>query len=677
MAVTGNAGKTKINKERFTAVPFGLVFLFILNTHHSRKKEEIMDYKALAVEIIRLIGGTDNIRQLTHCATRLRFEFYDKSKADAKKIESLPGVISVVDKGGQFQIVIGNEVQTVFQAIRSEMKDAPDDQSHEENDGEKPGIINRIISVISTTFTPVIPALIGGGMIKAVLSILVLFNLVNESSSTYTIITFISDAPFYFMPVLLAYGAAMKFKCSPIMAMTMACALLHPTWSGIVTAGEAVTFFGIPVVLVDYASSVIPIILSVWIMSYVEKFAEKYSPSVIKFFLKPLITMFISIPIALLIVGPLGNLLNDIVQAGADFLNAHVSWLIPMLMGAFQPFLTLTGTAWAMTPIATSQISALGYEVVNGPGMLASNIAQGGATLAVAVKAKDKELKQLASSSGFTAVMGITEPCLYGVLLKLKRPFVASMIGGATGGIYAGISGLVRYSFVSPGLTAIPAFIGENPMNVVHAVITIIISFAAGFIAAWILGFKEDTPSGSDTASQTNPPLPEAHNTAEAGNASAENKPADELLVSPVTGRAASLSEVSDDVFSQEILGKGAAIFPSEGKVYAPADGTITVFFDTGHAIGMQTENGAEILIHVGIDTVNLQGKYFSPKAKIGDQVKAGDLLLEFDLEAIRKEGYDTVVPVIVTNTPDYSTVENVHNGPVSSGESFLKLTHI
>lgn len=618
-----------------------------------------MDYKALAGEIIRLIGGTENIRQLTHCATRLRLEFYDRSKVDAKKIESLSGVISVVDKGGQFQIVIGNDVQTVFRAVKAEMKEEPGQSSRESDaadDGEKPGIVSRIISVISTTFTPVIPALIGGGMIKAVLSILVLFNLVNEASTTYSIITFISDAPFYFMPVLLAYGAAMKFQCSPIMAMTLACALLHPTWTGIVSAGEAVTFFGIPVILVDYASSVVPVILSVWILSYVEKLAEKYSPSVIKFFLKPLLTMFISIPIALLIVGPLGNLLNDIVQAGADFLNARVSWLIPMLMGAFQPFLTLTGTAWAMTPIATSQISALGYEVVNGPGMLASNIAQGGATLAVAVKAKNKDLKQLASSSGFTAVMGITEPCLYGVLLKLKRPFVASMIGGAVGGIYAGISGLVRYSFVSPGLTAIPAFIGENPMNVVHAIITIIISFAAGFAAAWILGFKED-------------PVP--------AETSAQNSASDEIITAPVAGRSAALSEVNDDVFSKEVLGKGAAILPSEGKVYAPADGTLTVFFETGHAVGMQTAGGAELLIHVGLDTVNLQGKYFTPKAKAGDQVKAGQLLLEFDLEAIKKEGYDTVIPIIVTNTPDYSSVLPASEGTVKAGDTFLKLTHV
>lgn len=609
-----------------------------------------MNYQQLGNDIIQNIGGIDNIKQLTHCATRLRFEFYDMNKVNTKKVESLNGVISVVEKGGQYQVVIGNEVQSVFRAIQSQMKDVPS-TSHEKSDEEKGSIVNRIISVISTTFTPVIPALIGGGMIKAVLSILVLFNLVNEASSTYEIINFISDAPFYFMPVLLAYGASQKFKTSPIMAMTMACALLHPTWSGLVAAGSPLIFFGAPVVLVDYASSVIPIILSVWIMSYVEKFAEKYSPSIIKFFLKPLLVMFISVPIALIIVGPLGNLLNDLVQSGANYLNAHVSWLIPMLMGAFQPFLTLTGTAWAMTPIATSQISTLGYEIVNGPGMLASNIAQGGATLAVALKAKDENLKSLASSSGFTAVMGITEPCLYGVLLKLKRPFVASMIGGAAGGIYAGITGLVRYAFVSPGLTAIPAFIGKNPMNVVHAIVTIIISFVVGFVASWILGFKEDSPQEEvvDTVSK-------------------------DEIVAPCDGTVKPLSEVNDDVFSQEIMGKGIAIEPSAGNLYAPCDGTITVCFPTGHAIGLKSKNGTEILMHVGIDTVNLQGKYFSPQIQVNEEVKKGQLLLTFDLDKIKEEGYDTTTPIIITNSKNFSSIQIEKQSTTQHGNKLISL---
>ena len=459
-----------------------------------------MDYKKLGYDLLPLVGGVDNISKLTHCATRLRFEFCDRSKVDKTAIENTPGVISVVEKGGQFQVVVGNDVPITYRVLINEMGGTAAKSSSEsssDDEKEKSGIITNIISVISTTFTPVIPALIGGGMIKAVLSILVLCGL-DDSSSTYAILNLISDAAFYFMPVLLAYGAAIKFECNPVLAMTLACALLHPTWTGMVSAGEGVDFFHIPVQLVDYSYSVIPIILSVWLMSYVEKFAEKYTPSIIKFFLKPLIILFISVPIALVIIGPLGSFLNSVIEAGANIINAKASWLLPMLMGAFQPFLVLTGTAWAMTPIATVQISSLGYEIVNGPGMLASNIAQGGATLAVALKTKNSQLKQLASSSGFTAVMGITEPCLYGVLLRLKKPFIASMIGGGIGGIYAGLSGLVRYAFVSPGLAALPAFIGANPMNIVHAVITCIISFAAAFAAAWVLGFDE--PADPDQA---------------------------------------------------------------------------------------------------------------------------------------------------------------------------------
>lgn len=409
-----------------------------------------MDYKKLAYDLLPLVGGVDNISKLTHCATRLRFEFRDRSKVDDKAISKTPGVISVVEKGGQFQVVVGNDVPITYRALINEMGGTASGggSTASAEPEKKPSIINRIVSVISTTFTPVIPALIGGGMIKAVLSILVLCGL-SDSSSTYQILNFISDAAFYFMPVLLAYGAAIKFECNPVLAMTLACALLHPTWSGMVAAGEPIDFFNIPVRLVDYSYSVIPIILSIWIMSYVEKLAEKYTPSIIKFFLKPLIILFISTPIALLIVGPFGAFLNTIIETAANSINATASWLLPMLMGAFQPFLVLTGTAWAMTPIATVQISSLGYEIVNGPGMLASNIAQGGATLAVACKSKNHQLRQLAFSSGFTAVMGITEPCLYGVILKLKKPLIASMIGGGIGGIYAGLSGLVRYAFVS------------------------------------------------------------------------------------------------------------------------------------------------------------------------------------------------------------------------------------
>ncbi len=618
-----------------------------------------MDYKKLGYDLLPLVGGVDNISKLTHCATRLRFEFCDRSKVDKAAIENTLGVISVVEKGGQFQVVVGNDVPVTYRVLINEMGGtAAKSSSGSSSDDEKAktGIITNIISAISTTFTPVIPALIGGGMIKAVLSILVLCGL-DDSSSTYAVLNLISDAAFYFMPVLLAYGAAIKFECNPVLAMTLACALLHPTWSGMVSAGEGVDFFYIPVHLVDYSYSVIPIILSVWLMSYVEKFAEKYTPSIIKFFLKPLIILFISVPIALVIVGPLGSFLNSVIEAGANIINAKASWLLPMLMGALQPFLVLTGTAWAMTPIATVQISSLGYEIVNGPGMLASNIAQGGATLAVALKTKNSQLKQLASSSGFTAVMGITEPCLYGVLLRLKKPLIASMIGGGIGGIYAGISGLVRYAFVSPGLAALPAFIGANPMNIVHAVITCIISFAAAFAAAWVLGFDEP---------------------ADPGQAKKETKPSEKpgskaaAVSAPVSGICIPLSEVNDAVFSQKILGDGAAIIPSEGKVYAPVNGTVSTVFDTKHAIGLLSEDGVELLIHIGIDTVNLEGKYFTAHVESGQKIKKGDLLVSFDQEMIRKAGYDTVTPVLITNTAEFHSIHTDASGNVKAGDVLL-----
>lgn len=618
-----------------------------------------MDYKKLGYDLLPLVGGVDNISKLTHCATRLRFEFCDRSKVDKAAIENTLGVISVVEKGGQFQVVVGNDVPVTYRVLINEMggtaaKSSSGSSSDDEK--EKTGIITNIISAISTTFTPVIPALIGGGMIKAVLSILVLCGL-DDSSSTYAVLNLISDAAFYFMPVLLAYGAAIKFECNPVLAMTLACALLHPTWSGMVSAGEGVDFFYIPVHLVDYSYSVIPIILSVWLMSYVEKFAEKYTPSIIKFFLKPLIILFISVPIALVIVGPLGSFLNSVIEAGANIINAKASWLLPMLMGALQPFLVLTGTAWAMTPIATVQISSLGYEIVNGPGMLASNIAQGGATLAVALKTKNSQLKQLASSSGFTAVMGITEPCLYGVLLRLKKPLVASMIGGGIGGIYAGISGLVRYAFVSPGLAALPAFIGANPMNIVHAIITCIISFAAAFAAAWVLGFDEPADPGQ-AKKETKPP----------------EKPGSKAAAvsAPVSGICIPLSEVNDAVFSQKILGDGAAIIPSEGKVYAPVNGTVSTVFDTKHAIGLLSEDGVELLIHIGIDTVNLEGKYFTAHVESGQKIRKGDLLVSFEQEMIQKVGYDTVTPVLITNTAEFHSIHTDASGNVKAGDVLL-----
>lgn len=614
-----------------------------------------MSHNELAEEILRLVNGGGNIRTLTHCATRLRMEFNDRGAVQSEMIEKLPGVISVVEHGGQFQIVVGNDVQRVFRALEKAThghKSTTAPAKPQQN-----GIVSRIISVISTTFTPVIPAITGAGMIKALLALCKLTGVMNESSPTWQLLNVISDAAFFFLPVLLAYGAALKFECNVILAMTIAGALLHPEIGKMIASGKPMDFLGLPFQLADYAGSVLPIILTVWLMSWIERFAERVSPSIIKFFVKPMIILLVTAPLALVVVGPVGIWLNDIVAAGAVIIDRHASWLIPMLMGGLQPFLVITGTAWAMTPIATGQLSKNGFEMINGPGMLASNIAQGAATLCVALKTRNKNLRQLASSAGFTALLGITEPSLYGVTLKLKRPLVAAMIGGGCAGIYAGVSGLVRYAFVSPGLAALPAFIGENPMNIVHALITCAIAIIVTFALTWILGF-EDIPENITSSPEVAP-------------APVVLQPG--TIASPLQGDLVMLSEVKDDVFANGLLGHGVAIRPNEGILRAPVSGKIMTFLPSCHAVGLMSHEGMEVLIHIGIDTVALGGKYFSSSLQVGDEVQAGDELVRFDIQAIAAAGYDLITPVVVINSDEYAMTVAAA-GPVDFGQPIMEL---
>ncbi|KHT25973.1 beta-glucoside-specific PTS transporter subunit IIABC [Pectobacterium brasiliense] len=632
-----------------------------------------MNYQKLGVDILVLSGGKQNVSKLTHCATRLRFEFNDSDAVQADAIAKLPGVISVVDRGGQFQVVIGNDVQITYRAILNEIGEMNGQRTASSKEPQKKGgIFSQIISVISTTFTPVIPAITGAGMIKALLAILKLTGLISADSTTYRLLDTISDAAFFFLPVLLAYGASIKFACNPILAMTIAGALLHPNLAQLLASGGPISFIGIPVRLADYAGSVLPIILTVWIMSYIEQFAEKISPSMIKFFTKPMIVLLFTAPLALVVIGPFGIFLNDLVASGAAIIDGKASWLIPMLMGGLQPFLVITGTAWAMTPIATSQLTRNGFEMINGPGMLASNIAQGAATLCVAFKTKNKNLKQLASSAGFTALLGITEPSLYGVTLKLKKPLIAAMIGGGCAGIYAGLAGLVRYAFVSPGLAALPAFIGENPMNIVHALITCAIAIVVTFALTWIMGF-DDPVDETDTAPTTKGPSTSETETAKKPQA-AESHAEQQAIMSPLSGKLVALSDINDDVFSQGLLGQGVAIIPDKGEVVAPVSGEIITFLESKHAVGIRTDNGLELLIHVGLDTVNLNGKHFTGHIKPGDRVSAGDRLISFDLHEIMRLGYDPITPVVIINSDDYASVVCTAPQPIAPLDTIIKV---
>ncbi|QSD37416.1 PTS glucose transporter subunit IIA [Pectobacterium brasiliense] len=634
-----------------------------------------MDYQKLGVDILALSGGKQNVSKLTHCATRLRFEFNDSDAVQADAIAKLPGVISVVDRGGQFQVVIGNDVQITYRAILNEIGEMNGQRTASSKEPQKKGgIFSQIISVISTTFTPVIPAITGAGMIKALLAILKLTGLISADSTTYRLLDTISDAAFFFLPVLLAYGASIKFACNPILAMTIAGALLHPNLAQLLASGGPISFIGIPVRLADYAGSVLPIILTVWIMSYIEQFAEKISPSMIKFFTKPMIVLLFTAPLALVVIGPFGIFLNDLVASGAAIIDGKASWLIPMLMGGLQPFLVITGTAWAMTPIATSQLTRNGFEMINGPGMLASNIAQGAATLCVAFKTKNKNLKQLASSAGFTALLGITEPSLYGVTLKLKKPLIAAMIGGGCAGIYAGLAGLVRYAFVSPGLAALPAFIGENPMNIVHALITCAIAIVVTFALTWIMGFDDPVDETETAHTSTSNSQPTSVAAPSQKPQATESHAEQQAIMSPLSGKLVALSDINDDVFSQGLLGQGVAIIPDKGEVVAPVSGEIITFLESKHAVGIRTDNGLELLIHVGLDTVNLNGKHFTGHIKPGDRVSAGDRLISFDLHEIMRLGYDPITPVVIINSDDYASVVCTAPQPIAPLDTIIKV---
>lgn len=601
-----------------------------------------MDYKKTAAEILKLVGGEANVTSVTNCMTRLRFSLNDAKKADVEAIKKIKGVQGVVTKNGQFQVVIGTDVGNVCDEIK---KLGRFEENTASASAEKTGIVAAFFGTLTAIFQPIIPALAGSGMIKALLALLVALKLVDPGSQTYQIFNAFGDALFSFMPFILAFSAAKRFRCNPYVSAVLAGVLLHSSFTGLNT-GDPVHLFGfIPVTMISYGGSVVPILLIVWVQSYIEKFANKISPKPVKIFLAPMITIIVTGIIGITIAGPLGNLVGQVIAIGFNWLNDYAGWVIPVLMGTFCPFFVMTGMHYCFAPIQTIQYATLGYGTILGPGMLASNIAQGTAALVVGIKSKNKDLKQLGFSSGVTGLMGITEPALYGVNLRLKKPLYASMIGGCAAGLYAGITGIHTFSSTTAGIFALPVYIGgEGFGNVINAAITIVISIIVTAVATFVIGFDDPVEETDDA--------PLSLDETEKAPAKAESIKI--TVDSPLEGRIIPLSEVQDEVFSEEIVGKGAAVIPSKGEIHAPSEGEILSVFDTGHALGMRTTDGVELLIHIGLNTVELKGKHFQTHTKQGDHVKKGDLLISFDMEAIQKAGYDITTPVLVSNTADY-----------------------
>ena len=632
-----------------------------------------MNYQELGDKILALVGGRENVTGLTHCATRLRFNLKDEGKAQTEALKKTPGVLGVVVSGGQYQIVIGNDVNHVYRPI-AEKCSLTQDGGGDRQKGEKKGIGARLIDTITGIFTPVLPAITAAGMLKAVLSLLVAFKLVDTAASTYQVINFMADAAFYFLPVLLANSAAKKFGCNPYLAMMLGGMMLHPNFINMVTAskesGEAIRLFFIPIYNASYSSSVIPIILSVWFMSLVEPLADRISPKPIKFFTKPLLTALVAGAAGLAVLGPVGYVIANWIAAGVTGLNTYVSWLVPMILGGVFPLLVMTGTHYGIIPIGINNRMTTGFDTIVYPANLASNIAQGAAAFAVAVRTRKAEIRQVASSAGITAVCGITEPALYGINMRFKTPLISACIGGAAGGLFMGLFTVKNYGGGSPGLMTLPGYIGGDTLrDLMLACIGAAIAFVITFAVTFVLYRDEKEEARVPAAAETDASeqiLPVWEDQAASRNGM--------TVCAPVKGRLVPLSKVNDPTFAEGILGKGAAIIPEEGNYVSPVKGTVITVFETKHAIGIAADTGAEILLHVGLNTVNLQGRHFEALVKDGDAVEVGTPILKVDLKALREAGYDTITPVLVTNSMDYAEVTAMEEKEVASGETIIKI---
>ncbi len=646
----------------------GRVF-FILKSISNEEREKSMDYESVAKKILQRVGGAENVTGLVHCMTRLRFNLKDESIVDDEAVKKTKGVMGVMKKGGQYQIIIGNDVGYVYEELNKLGKFSNQVPKKKENSTEKKNILTMLMDTISGIMTPVIPAIIGAAMIKVLLTLLPMIGVLNTSGDTYQLLTVIGDGAFFFMPVLIAVSASKKFGTNVYYAASIALIMLHPNFISMMTtahdANETIRFLGlIPVTYATYSYSVIPIILAVWSLKYVEKFVDKITPVITKNFLKPMLVVLIEAPIALIILGPLGAICGNVLSDVVYFIHDKLGFIAVGLVAGIYPFVVMAGMHHAFTPIKLGMIATTGYENFICIGELCSNMAQGAASLAVAIKSKNKDFKQIAGSSAFSALLaGITEPALYGVTLRLKRPMLGACIGAVAGGLFGGFFQLKCFGIATPAIVTIVQYVEESrPMSLLIAALTILITVIVAFIATMLIGF-EDVVDEDDEEEYLEEVKEEP-----------ELTDGEEITVlNPLAGEIVSLNQVKDATFSQEILGKGVAVVPAEGVVYAPFDGKVDMMFETGHAVGLTSDKGVELLIHVGIDTVNLKGQYFHPMKKTGDEVKKGDVLLTFEKEKIEQE-YDLMTPVIISNTNRYQEIKAVKTGKANVLDSILTI---
>ncbi|MFD1465903.1 beta-glucoside-specific PTS transporter subunit IIABC [Lapidilactobacillus mulanensis] len=609
------------------------------------------DNGKIAKSVIANIGGSENVENAWHCVTRLRFNLADKDKVDLDAIKNTTGVMGAQFSGDQFQVIIGNSVDDVFNEVEQRLGGTGSAKSSPAADGKKESLVSKLMDIISGIFTPILPALAGTGLIKGVLALLVTLNWMSDKGSWYQVLYMISDSVFYFLPFFVAVSAARKFKTSEFLGLSIAGVLLYPTmvnaYNTVSGGGKVapIKLFGIlNVPYVNYTSSVIPIILAIWLLTYVYRWVKKWMPDTITMMFTPMVTLIIVVPITLVVLGPLGSYVGTGLATGISWLFVHAGPLAGLILGATFPLIVMTGMHYAFVPIIMNNFTVLGYDTTVSPINFITNVAQAGSVFAVAVRSKNKETRQLAISSGISALLGITEPAMYGINLKKKKPFYAALAAGGIAGAFVSFFGVRAYAMSGlSGLTALPVYISAtNPMNLLWLVVGIVMSFILAFIFTLVVGFEDDEVKTATVAEKSATP------TKTIGGVS---------ILAPVQGQIEALDQVNDPTFAQGIMGKGMAIIPENGDVVAPISGSITVLPDTKHAIGITGDDGTELLIHVGIDTVELHGQYFEPAVKVNEHVEAGQALLHFDLAQIKAAGYDPTVMIIVTNSADFTDV--------------------
>ncbi|PJN65002.1 PTS system beta-glucoside-specific EIIBCA component [Paenibacillus sp. GM1FR] len=635
-----------------------------------------MDHLKLAQNIVDRVGGKDNIQSLTHCATRLRFVLNDNRKADAEILENTAGILKVVESGGQFQVVVGNDVSEVYKHIvaEGEFDGAGSGGSSEK---EKKSIRSAIFGLISGSLTPLIPVFAGAGLVKALLIVLERAGWIAVDSGTYAILAAAGNSIFYFLPILLGITIAKVLNVNSYVAAAIGAALMEPNFTALTAAGSTTHFLGIPVSLMNYASSVFPMFIAVSIYAVLEKFLKKIMHKNVQLFAVPFLSLVIMVPLTAMLIGPFGQYVGQWVGDAVNFLINSNSVIAGIILGGSWSFLVLLGLHWATVPIIMSNLSAGGDLIV--PLAATSVAASMGIGLGVFLKTKDKDLKALSGSSFLSAILsGVTEPILYGIILRYRKTLIYLVVAGAIGGGVMGYLGvkLIVFNFFL-NIFTLPA---QSPM--LYYIIGILVAVAAGALAVVLFGY-ESKKQGLDT----DKPDVQLKQQSESGSGSGMDKfgagsigsgtsgAVESFIASPMQGTILPLSEVDDIVFSSESMGKGIAIIPSKGVLVSPVDGIVAVTMKSAHAIAVTSDEGVEILMHIGVDTVKLKGQHFTQKVQEGDRIRQGDVLIEFDMQSIENEGFKLTTPIVVTNSDNFAVITPLlSGGTVAAAERLLSI---